>query len=107
MNPLTYKEWVDLYVKMVSWEMEFDQHPGLGLQQMLSDQRRECNAEFSKFIEQKYPVWLHQKDDRPPLSVDVVDKFVIPQLKEGTSVFFFVIDCMRLDQWLVMEQYLQ
>jgi CheY-like chemotaxis protein len=107
MNPLTYKGWVDLYVKMVSWEMEFDKHPGLGLQQMLSDQRRECNAEFSKFIEQKYPLWLHQKDDRPPLSVDVVDKFVIPQLKDGTSVFFFVIDCMRLDQWLVMEQYLQ
>lgn len=107
MNPLSHGEWVDLYVKMVSWEMEFDQHPGLGLQQMLSDQRRECNAEFSKFIEQKYPVWLHQKDDRPPLSVDVVDKFVIPQLKNGTSVFFFVIDCMRLDQWLVMEQYLQ
>ena len=41
MNPLTHKEWVDLYVKMVSWEMEFDQHPGLGLQQMLSDQRRQ------------------------------------------------------------------
>ncbi len=107
MNPLTHREWVDLYVKMVSWEMEFDQHPGLGLQQMLSDQRRQCNAEFSKFIEQKYPLWLRQKDDKPPLSVDVVDKFVIPQLKDGTSVFFFVIDCMRLDQWLVMEKYLQ
>ena len=41
------------------------------------------------------------------LSVDVVDRYLIPQLKEGKSVFFFVIDCMRLDQWLVMEKYLR
>lgn len=106
MGPLSHKDWVDLYVKMVSWEMEIDLHPGLGLQQMLSDQRRECNAEFSKFIEKNYPLWLQNRGDKPTLSIDVVDKFVIPQLKSGGPVFFFVVDCMRLDQWLVMERYL-
>ena len=107
MNPLNYDEWVDLYVKLVAWEMELDLHPTLGLHQMLDDQRRECNAEFSKFIERNYPDWLQQKGKKPALSVDVVDKYLIPQLKEGKSVFFFVIDCMRLDQWLVMEKYLR
>ncbi|MGA7159645.1 MAG: bifunctional response regulator/alkaline phosphatase family protein [Bacteroidota bacterium] len=106
-NPLNFNEWIDLYVKLVSWEMELDLHPRLGLHQMLDDQRRECNAEFSKFIERNYPDWLQQKGKKPALSVDVVDKYLIPQLKEGTSLFFFVIDCMRLDQWLVMERYLQ
>ncbi len=107
MNPLNYVEWIDLYVKLVSWEMELDLHPTLGLHQMLDDQRRECNAEFSKFIERNYPDWLQQKGKKPALSVDIVDKYLIPQLKEGKSVFFFVIDCMRLDQWLVMEKYLR
>jgi len=107
MNPLNYDEWIDLYVKLVAWEMELDLHPTLGLHQMLDDQRRECNAEFSKFIERSYPDWLQQKGKKPTLSVDVVDKYLIPQLKEGKSVFFFVIDCLRLDQWLVMEKYLR
>ena len=107
LNPLSYQEWIDLYVKLVSWDMELDLHPGLGLQGMLGDQRRECNAEFSKFIERNYPQWLQQKGTAPTLSVDVVDKHLLPQLKGGKSVFFFVIDCMRLDQWLVMERYLQ
>jgi CheY-like chemotaxis protein len=107
MTPLDYSEWVELYVKMVSWDMELDQHPGLGFQQTLTDQKRECNAEFSKFIERNYPRWINQKENRPVLSTEVVDKYVIPRISDDTSLFFFVVDCMRLDQWLVMEQYLR
>ena len=72
-NPLSYEGWIDLYVKLVSWEMELDLHPELGLQQMLGDQRRECNAEFSKFVERNYPQWLREGGKKPALSVDVVD----------------------------------
>ena len=35
-----------------------------------------------------------------------MDKFVIPELDSNKSIFFFVIDCMRMDQWMVMEKYL-
>jgi hypothetical protein len=31
---------------------------------------------------------------------------VIPEINDRTSVFFFVIDCLRLDQWLIMEELL-
>jgi len=41
------------------------------------------------------------------LSTEVVDNFVVPELQEGRSIFFFVIDCLRLDQWLMMENVLQ
>jgi len=37
------------------------------------------------------------------LSPEIVDRYVIPQLQTGKSVIFFVIDCLRLDQWLMME----
>ncbi|MDE3058608.1 MAG: PglZ domain-containing protein [Bacteroidota bacterium] len=106
MNPLSYSEWVDLYVKLVGWDMELAQHPDLGLRQTFNDQRRECNAEFSKFIERNYIHWLNHPADRPTLSVDIIDKYVIPNVRKEPSVIFFVVDCMRLDQWLVMEQHL-
>lgn len=59
-----------------------------------------------KFVESNYQHWLEQ-NNRPVLSVDVVDRYLLPELAKGRSVFFFVIDCLRLDQWLVMETILR
>jgi len=107
MSSPDWDEWLEIYVKLTEWEMELDDHPELGLQQTLLDQKKECNVEFGKFIERNYRLWLEQPEKRPPLSVDVVTNYVIPALSEKKSVFFFVIDCLRLDQWLVMEEVLQ
>jgi CheY-like chemotaxis protein len=107
LNPLDYTEWVDLYIKIANWEMELDKHPELGLQKMLADQVRESNSEFSKYIEKNYQNWINRKENRPNLSTDIMEKYVVPQLNDKRSVFLFVIDCMRLDQWLVMEEYLR
>jgi len=106
-DPLTANDWIGLYVKLVDWSLEMDQHPELGLTQTLNDQIKECNIQFSKFVEKNYRNWLEQ-EKRPVLSLDVVDRFLIPELKEtDRSVFFFVIDCLRLDQWLGMETVLR
>ena len=95
---------MDVYLKMVNWSIELDLHPELGFQQTLKDQWRECNAEFGKFIENNYESWLRGDDSSAPkLSPHIADKFVIPKLSNGKPTFFFVIDCMRLDQWLMME----
>jgi hypothetical protein len=40
---------------------------------------------------------------RPPLSTDVVERWVVPQLKPGRPLLFVVIDCMRLDQWRALR----
>lgn len=106
MEDLSWEDWVNIHVKMTNWDIELDSHPELGLKQTLADQRRECNVEFSKFIEKNYKYWLDATEDKPVLSHDIIDKYVIPDLKNYSSVFFFVIDCMRLDQWLVMEKFL-
>lgn len=105
-SPMDYADWVEVYTRLVDWSLELDEHPELGLKQTLSDQIRECNLAFGKFIEQQYRDWVHQTTDRPVLSHEVVDKFVIPELQTGKSVFFFVIDCLRLDQWMMMESVL-
>ncbi|HLB00433.1 MAG TPA: response regulator [Bacteroidota bacterium] len=101
-----HEDWVGIYNRLTDWSLEMDLHPDLGLKQTLTDQIRECNVEFSKYVEKNYRHWLASAD-RPPLSVDVVDKFLIPQFQEGRSVFFFVIDCLRLDQWREMETLLR
>jgi CheY-like chemotaxis protein len=106
MDDLSYERWTDIYTRLVGWGMELDEHPELGLKQTLLDQTRECNLAFGKFVEKKYRDWVETSAGRPALSVDVVDRYVIPELQQGKSVFFFVIDCLRLDQWLIMEKLL-
>lgn len=106
MNPMDDRDWAELYMKLTGWDLELDAHSELGLRQTLLDQKRECNVEFGKFVERNYGTWIRaEPDDRPLLSVDVLERFVVPHLTGG-PVFFFVIDCLRLDQWLVMEDLL-
>jgi CheY-like chemotaxis protein len=106
MNPMDHDEWFELYQKLTNWDLELDEHPELGLRQTLLDQKRECNAEFGKYIERNYPKWISQTSEGPTLSTQVVDKFVIPQLEKPGPVFLFIIDCLRLDQWIMMENLL-
>jgi CheY-like chemotaxis protein len=107
----TAQDWIDLFNKLVTWEMELDAHPDLGLTQTLADQKREMNAEFGKFFERNYKSWVNtifssdNMANRPALSPDIADEWVLPILREGKrKVVFLVIDCMRLDQWMIMER---
>ena len=107
-EPLEWNDWLEIYQKLVTWSMELDRYPDLGFQQTLQDQWRECNVEYSKFFESNYKRWLYNRDeeDSPVLSPDIFEKYVAPLLKTGKPTFFFVVDCMRLDQWLVFEELL-
>jgi CheY-like chemotaxis protein len=101
-----WSEWIDIYKQMTNWELELDSHPEVGLKQTITDQKRECNVEFSKYIEKNYIKWVNSDSNRPVLSNEIIERYVLPQLDGYKSVFFFLVDCMRLDQWLVMEKYL-
>jgi DNA-binding response OmpR family regulator len=104
-----YSEWIDIYLKLTGWDVELDAHSELELRQTLNDQKKEANKEFSKFVEKNYTDWIaaKSKDNRPVLSPEIIENFVLDFLKEEDKiVFFFVIDCLRIDQWLVMEQHL-
>ncbi|MFN3695572.1 MAG: glycoside hydrolase family 97 N-terminal domain-containing protein, partial [Ignavibacterium sp.] len=106
---LDYEEWIEIYLKLVNWSIELDKHPELGLKETLSDLYREANKEFSKFVERNYPEWLQSlgSTDVPTLSPEIPEKYLFKNLKdENKSVFYIVIDCLRMDQWLIMEQHL-
>ena len=106
---LDFADWIDLYVKLVNWDLELDQHSEIGLHQTLNEQRREANKEFSKFVEKNYKSWINNPGDidSPTLTTEITEKYVLNHITEGnTKVFYFVLDCLRLDQWLVMEKHL-
>jgi CheY-like chemotaxis protein len=98
---LDYEDWINIYTKLAEYEVEFDDHPDLGMKDMLQEQMKNCNGEFGKFIENNYRKWLNEDIHfRPKLSTDLMDQYVIPNLKNNQKILFIVIDCMRLDQWL-------
>jgi len=103
-----YDEWIEIYTKLVGWDVELDTHPDLGLRQTLNDQKKEANKEFSKYVEKNYRNWITTNDEysKPIISTEIVNKYLLDTLNNSSkTVFFFVIDCLRLDQWLIMEKY--
>jgi len=105
-----FNDWIEIYLKLTNWDMELDEHPEIGLRQTLTEQKKECNQEFSKFVEKKYKSWIDSagSEDVPLLTTKITEKYVFPHLsKPSGPVFYFVIDCLRLDQWLVMEKHLK
>ncbi len=101
-GPLDWKEWIDIHVKLSEIDLELERFRDVGLKQSLQDLKKQSTSEFGRYIMKNYPQWIGD-EERPPLSVDVVKNHVVPLLKENIQTFFIVIDCMRLDQWLMIE----
>ena len=98
--------WMDTYLRFVEWDFRLDALSVVDeLKTIHEAEKREANAAFADYIQNTYSSWLESKDS-PPLSVDVFHKFVIPEIQIGKSVLFVVMDCMRLDHWLKIEQLL-
>ena len=102
----TWQTWIDIHRLLCEWDVEISGLGDKGLYQMIEDQKKECNHEFGRFVERHYPTWIDSEEDSPPLSVDVVSEYVHPLLEGGRQVFFIVVDCLRLDHWMIMESML-
>lgn len=100
-----WREWIRVHQELSAWDVEFDRFSETGLEQTQQDIRKKCNADFCRYVEQTYREWISSAE-RPPLSVDVLDRWVFPHLRERRRVYFIVIDCMRYDQWLKIEDLL-
>jgi CheY-like chemotaxis protein len=101
-GPMEWEDWIDAYRQIASWELDISEFRDPDLMHTLSGQKREWNAEFAKYIEKRYPRWMNSKN-RPIMSPDIVGAFVLPHIRSDHKVFFVVIDCMRLDQWSVIQ----
>ena len=98
----SYEEWIELYKKLVHWELELENISDPGMLGILESQKQEANTQFFKFIKKNYEDYLTAYD-KPTFSHTLFKDFVVPELKKGQSVLFVVIDNLRYDQYRILE----
>lgn len=102
-NP-DYNEWMDIYKKLIYWELEMEKSDSPEMQEVLQSQKQEANTEFSKFISKNYAKWLHPKSTEAPILSHTLFQFkVLPHVEKGTPTFFILIDNLRFDQWKAIQ----
>ncbi|MCE2416533.1 PglZ domain-containing protein [Candidatus Poribacteria bacterium] len=98
-----WQTWIDTYVRLVEWDLRLDTLQNVDeIKSIHEIEKREANAAFADYIQANYHQWL-AGEASPTLSVDVVYRYVIPEVQAGKQVLFVVMDCMRLDHWLKIE----
>jgi CheY-like chemotaxis protein len=98
-NP-DYNEWMDIYKKLVYWELEMQKSDSPEMQEVFQAQKGEANTEFFKFISRNYASWLKDKNaKRPVMSHTLIKDKVLPYIEKGVPTFFVLIDNLRFDQW--------
>lgn len=99
----SFDEWVDLYKRLVYWELELEDIQDSAMIEILESQKSEANNQFCKFIDKHYPSWFQDDEDAPILSHQLFKKKIKPELKSGSPTLLVVIDNLRFDQWKVLE----
>ena len=103
---LSFSEWVDVYKKLVYWELSLEKLEDAGMHEILTMQKSEANVQFCKFIEKNYLNWLKNPESGPVTSNQLFKKKVFPLLENNTPVFFILIDNLRYDQWKMINSIL-
>ena len=103
---LEHEGWMDIYKKMVYWDLEIDSTGNNSMTEVLKMQRDEANANFGKFIGENYGSWINDpKGEKPLLSHRLMEEKVLPLLNDEQPLYFILIDNLRYDQWKTIEPY--
>lgn len=102
-NP-NHREWMDIYKKLVYWELEMKKSESPEMIEVFQTQKKEANNEFFKFINKNYSEWVtNPAADAPVMSHTLMKFKVLPHIEEGTPMFFVLIDNLRFDQWKTIQ----
>lgn len=102
-NP-DYNEWMEIYKKLVFWELEMEKSDSPEMQEILSQQKNEANTEFFKYISKNYSKWMQPKNiEAPVMSHNLLQFKVLPHVEPGVPLFFILIDNLRFDQWKAIQ----
>src|ERR1700733_13181775 len=90
-NP-DYNGWMDIYKKLVYWELEMKKSDSPEMQEVFQSQKTEANTEFFKFISKNYASGVSPKSaDAPIMSHNLLKYKVFPHLEKGTPLFFVLM----------------
>lgn len=101
---LDFNGWMEIYKKLVYWELEMKKSDSPEMQEVFQTQKAEANTEFFKFISKNYTSWINAKTgDAPIMSHNLMKHKVFPYLEKGKPLFFVLIDNLRYDQWKTIQ----
>ncbi len=108
-GPLGWREWIELYRRLVYWDLELATTEDPSIHDIFVSQKEEANRQFCRFYESHYLDWLSGVEEKPLMSTTVMRERMFPLLKESRPTFLIVIDNFRYDQWKfvqpLIEQY--
>src|SRR5215467_5633417 len=98
-NP-NYNEWMDIYKKLVYWELEMQKSDSPEMQEVFQTQKNEANTEFFKFVSKNYSDWVTNPAAKAPIMSHNLMKFkIFPHVEKDIPTIFLLIDNLRFDQW--------
>lgn len=98
-----YEEWVDIYRKIINWEIKIDQSNSTEMADILSMQKREANSAFCKYISNNYISWVQHTNPGPVMSDNLMRSKVFPKIDHAVPTIFLLLDNLRYDQWRIIE----
>ena len=101
----SYEEWVDLYKKLIYWEIQLEDIEDPSMFEILESQKNEANTQFGKFIDKNYPSWFEPNTDAPILSHTLFREKIAPELSKEQPTLLVVVDNLRYDQWKAFEPF--
>jgi len=99
----SFESWVNLYQKLIYWEIQLEDIEDIGMFEILESQKNEANALFGKFIEKNYADWFSPNTEAPVMSHTLFKEKIAPELSKEQPTLLVVIDNLRYDQWKVFE----
>ena len=105
MSVNTYEDWINLYKKLVHWELELENINDSGMLEILESQKSEANNLFYKFIKKNYQEYL-TSSDCPTFSHTLFNDYIVPNLFQENGVLWVVIDNLRFDQYRMLEPFI-
>jgi DNA-binding response OmpR family regulator len=104
MDVSSFTDWVNIYRKLIYWELQLSESGDTGMDEILLMQKTEANREWSKFVKKQYLNFLRKSnDDAPVMSHTLIKQKLVPHIKGDETVFFLILDNFRYDQWKVVQ----
>lgn len=99
------ENWYTIIDNLADWSVKFDNLGDQGLGQLLEEQWREANQQFTRFIEVNYENWLRSKE-KPLMSPDIISSYLQKNIQNDEKVVLIIMDCLRADHLKAMTNQL-
>jgi CheY-like chemotaxis protein len=98
------EEWVEVYKKLIYWELELENISDTAMVEILESQKQEANSLFFKFIKKNYEDWVNDDEDAPIMSHHLFQKIILPEVSNANGTLMVLIDNLRYDQFNIIEK---